>query len=79
MPTLTPWLANAQIQVSAYFLAGADDPVLQFSAGSYDAQDANFADLRGKRLIDDASHWVQEEKPAETSSAIVEFLTGIRG
>jgi len=79
VPTLTPWLANAQIQVSAYFLAGADDPVLQFSAGSYDAQDANFADLRGKRLIDDASHWVQEEKPAETSSAIVEFLTGIRG
>lgn len=62
----------------AYFLAGRDDPVLQFSAGSYDAQDANFADLRGKRLIDAAGHWVQEEKPAETTSAIIEFLTGVR-
>lgn len=78
IPTLTPWLANAKIQVPAYFLAGRDDPVLQFSAGSYDAQDANFADLRGKRLIDAAGHWVQEEKPAETTSAIIEFLTGVR-
>jgi len=79
VPTLTPWLENAKVQVPAYFLAGTDDPVLQFSAGSYDAQDANFADLRGKQLIDDAGHWVQEEKPEETSNAIVEFLTSIRG
>lgn len=63
--TLTRWLANAKIQVPAYFLAGSDDPVLQFSVGSYEAQDANFADLRGKRLIEIAGHWVQEETPVD--------------
>ncbi len=79
IPTLTPWLDGARIQVPAYFLAGSDDPVLQFAPGSYDAQDAGFADLRGKQLIDGAGHWVQEEKPDEVSASIVDFLTSIRG
>jgi pimeloyl-ACP methyl ester carboxylesterase len=78
IPTLTPWLDGAKIQVPAFFLAGTDDPVLKFSAGSYDIQDRFFADLRGKQLIDGAGHWVQEEKADETSQSIVSFLTGIR-
>jgi pimeloyl-ACP methyl ester carboxylesterase len=78
IPTLAPWLKEAQIQVPAYFVAGNQDPVLQFTASSYDLQDASFADLRGKQLIDGAGHWVQEEKPAEVSQAIVNFLNDIR-
>ncbi|MEM7338782.1 MAG: alpha/beta hydrolase [Actinomycetota bacterium] len=79
IPTLAPWLADARIQIPAFFLAGSDDPVLQFAADSYNRQDAGFADLRGKRLIDGAGHWVQEEEPAQVSAAIVENLTSVRG
>ncbi|MDH3684489.1 MAG: alpha/beta hydrolase, partial [Acidimicrobiia bacterium] len=79
IPTLAPWLNGARIQIPAFFLAGAEDPVLQFVPGSFDAQDAGFADLRGKQLIDGARHWVQEEKPAEVSASVVEFLTSVRG
>ena len=78
IPTLTPWLKDAKIQVPAWFLAGSDDPVLQFAPGSVDLQDQFFADLRGKTLIDGASHWVQEQKPAEVSDAVVAFLSSIR-
>jgi pimeloyl-ACP methyl ester carboxylesterase len=28
-------------------------------------------------IIDDAGHWVQQEKPAETNAALLEFLRGI--
>ncbi|MBD16419.1 MAG: alpha/beta hydrolase [Planctomycetaceae bacterium] len=78
IPTLTPWLEGAQIQVPAYFLAGSDDPVLKFTPNSFDRQDRNFADLRGKQLIDGAGHWVQEEKADAVNAAITSFLTSMR-
>jgi pimeloyl-ACP methyl ester carboxylesterase len=76
--TLAPWLDGAKVLVPAYFVAGSDDPVLQFTPGSYDEQDASFADLRGKQMIEGAGHWVQEEKPEEVTRAMVAFLTSIR-
>ncbi len=78
IPTLAPCLEGTRVRVPAYFMAGSEDPVLNFSPGAYDAQDAGFADLRGKTLIDGAGHWLQEEKPAEASRVIVDFLTAMR-
>ena len=79
VPSLMPWLAEPRIQIPAAFLAGSNDPVLQFTRGSVDMQDAFFADLRSKQIVDGAGHWVQEEKPEEGNLALVKFLTDIRG
>lgn len=74
VPDLMPWLKDAKILVPAFFLAGSADPVLQFTEGSYDAQDSGFADLRAKQLIEGAGHWVQEEEPDKVNRALLEFL-----
>ena len=78
VPVLMPWLEGAKILTPAGFLAGSNDPVLQFSQGSYDAQDANFADLRDKQLIAGAGHWVQEEAPEQVTRALLSFLESMR-
>ena len=41
------------------------------------AQDGWLLDDRGTVLIDDAGHWVQQEKPAETNAALLDFLAGL--
>jgi pimeloyl-ACP methyl ester carboxylesterase len=34
---------------------------------------AQFADLRCVKLIENAGHWLQQERPAEVNAAILEF------
>lgn len=78
VPTRMPWLEGAKIRVPAYFLAGSADPVLRFSEDSYNAQDKNFADLRGKQLLEGAGHWVQEEMPEQVTEALLGFLVAMQ-
>ena len=34
--------------------------------------------LRRKLLIEDAGHWIQQERPDEVNAALIEFLNGLR-
>jgi len=34
-------------------------------------------DLRGVVLVPDTGHWVQQERPAETNAAMLQFLSGL--
>jgi len=75
---LTPQLESLEtgmIRQPAFFIAGTKDPVLQFHGGrAITAMDKWMADLRGKVLIEGAGHWVQIERPAETTEALLGFL-----
>ena len=57
---------------------GSRDPVLKWVPGVslLDLMDGNYADLRGKVVIDGAGHWVQQERPEEVNRALVDFLSG---
>jgi pimeloyl-ACP methyl ester carboxylesterase len=63
-----------------HFIAGAQDAVIR---GANEEQlrasmSGVATDLRGITLIQGAGHWVQQEKVAETNTAILNFLTSLR-
>ncbi len=72
---LTPQLDGAKVGVPSFFIGGALDPVLRMVPP--ERQQGWLADHRGDVIIDDAGHWVQQEKPAETNEALLGFLRGI--
>jgi pimeloyl-ACP methyl ester carboxylesterase len=72
----TPQLAGARITAPVMFIAGEKDGVIRgASAEQLTASMSKVAtDLRGVTLFAGAGHWVQQERPAETNAALIEFL-----
>lgn len=71
----TPELADAKITVPALFIAGTADPVLTFTRADRASQ--LITGPYREVMIDDAGHWVQQERPEEVNAALLEFLNGL--
>ncbi len=74
---LTEHVTGAKVKSPALFIGGSADPVLLMSPPSL--MDGWLDDPRGTVLVDDAGHWVQQEKPDEVNAALIEFVTDVRG
>jgi pimeloyl-ACP methyl ester carboxylesterase len=75
---LTPQLETAKIEPPSFFIAGTRDPVLKFSGGKLvELMDRYVADMRDKVMIEGAGHWVQLERPAEVTAALLGFLKSV--
>lgn len=74
-------LAGRQIEVPAYFIGGLRDPVVTGGGDEpgpmVQMLDTTVPTLRGKTFIPGAGHWNQQEAPAETSKALIEFLRSL--
>lgn len=71
--------ADADIEVPALFIAGAQDIVLQMIApDALDVMRRRIPDLRGVELIEGAGHFVPMERPSTTNRALLRFLEGLR-
>ena len=75
-------LADAKIKQPSAFLTGKYDPVNFFTGSNYkndeDLRDRigkNYENLLSASLLDDAGHWVQQEKPEEVNQFILDFLS----
>lgn len=77
---MLPELGERLVEQPSMFLAGSKDPVLRFIPGMnlFDVTGPLYKDLRVKRLVEGAGHWVQQEQPEETNDALLEFLGGLR-
>src|SRR5690606_22928745 len=71
----TEQLAGAKLGVPSAFLTGANDPVNLMSPAA--VMDGYVTDHRGTTVVEDAGHWVQQEKPGEVNEAILSFLGGL--
>ena len=67
------------IRQPAGFLAGDRDPVLAMLPGQLEHMRTAIADLRVEKLVPDAGHWIQQERPAATNDALIDFLGALRG
>ena len=74
-------LTDAKIKQPSAFLTGKYDPVNFFTGSNYANNEdlrerigKNYENLLSVSLLDDAGHWVQQEKPEEVNQFILDFL-----
>jgi pimeloyl-ACP methyl ester carboxylesterase len=60
-------------------LAGSLEPVLRMVPGidMVELMRKQCTDLRFVRMMEDAGHWLQQERPAEVNAALLEFMRGL--
>jgi pimeloyl-ACP methyl ester carboxylesterase len=74
---LTPELASKRFTQPAAFAAGAANDVLLYDPNWRATFPKAFDDLRFIEIVEGAGHWVQMEKPQETTALILRFLQGL--
>jgi len=71
--------SDANIDVPAAFIAGADDLVLRMIApDALDIMRSRVPDLRSVDLVPGSGHFVQMEQPDAVNRALLAFLAGLR-
>jgi pimeloyl-ACP methyl ester carboxylesterase len=73
---LTADIADRKIEVPCLMISAENDPVL--SPAMTVGMEERVPDL-ARVLIKDCGHWTQQERPAETSAAMLKYLDGLAG
>jgi pimeloyl-ACP methyl ester carboxylesterase len=74
MNAFTPELEGKQFSQPAAFTAGSRDEVLDYDPTWQQWFPKAFKDLRFMSMVEGAGHWLQVEKPAETTAQMLCFL-----
>ncbi|WP_433193687.1 alpha/beta fold hydrolase [Nocardia sp. CA-107356] len=72
---LTGHLADAKINQPTLFIAGSEDAVIRFTPVA--KMTSVLSDLRAAVVLDGAGHWIQQERAAEVSAALIDFARGL--
>ena len=71
----TPFFSGAKIRQPSLFIAGEHDTVVRdMYAGAFNALEETMPGLTKKVLLPSAGHWVQQERPAEVTGLMLDFL-----
>ena len=75
--SITPELETARFKQPAAFASGVADDVLLYDPNWRTSFPKAFDDLRFIELVEGGGHWVQVEKPKETTALILRFIKGL--
>jgi pimeloyl-ACP methyl ester carboxylesterase len=80
---LTAGLGDLRVKVPSLFIGGLSDgvvtgPGLEGESPAVQAMPSFCDDFRGKVLLPGVGHWNQQEAPAATNKAVLEFLGSLR-
>ena len=73
----TAFLSGAKLRQPAFFAAGERDSVIEVYRPAYEALAMTVPDLRANVLLPGAGHWIQQERPQESTAILKEFLAGL--
>ena len=65
------------VEVPALFVIGDRDGGLNIRRTAIETFHKHVPLLRGRRIIEDCGHWVQQEKPHELNAALIDFVQGL--
>ena len=74
---MTPFLSGAKIHQPSLFIAGELDAVITMQRAGFDNLEDAVPNLKEKILVPGAGHWVQQERPEEVNTALVDFLKAV--
>ncbi len=73
----TTQLDGAKVTQPALFVAGASDPALLMSAKGVARMSEYVPRLAKSAVLQGAGHWIQQERPGEVNTLLIEFLNGL--
>jgi pimeloyl-ACP methyl ester carboxylesterase len=74
---LTPFLRGAKLRQPSLFVAGEHDVVVTLVRQAIENLKDAMSNLRTKVLLPGAGHWIQQERPTEVNTLLIEFLAGL--
>jgi pimeloyl-ACP methyl ester carboxylesterase len=74
---LTPFLRGAKLRQPSLFVAGEQDVVVTLARPAIENLKDAMPNLRTKVLLPGAGHWIQQERPTEVNTLLIEFLAGL--
>jgi pimeloyl-ACP methyl ester carboxylesterase len=70
----TPFLVGRKLLQPALFVAGTDDPVVEFAKPAVDNLEKAVPNLWKKVLLPGVGHWTEQEAPQEVNRLMIEFF-----
>lgn len=68
---------HSPIVIPSMFLGGEFDGPTRLGAAAIERFDQSLPELRFSRIVPGVGHWIQQEAPAETNAALLEFLASL--